>query len=479
MSVYIVLSVSGAGPYTITLDRPLFRDFSSADKVFIVTSRPENIHIDGQNMLMSGETNRYIEFAMAYNCTVENIRLDGSLGTSEVNDYLAAFDAGGVGNTFRNMIVDGTAINSGACLALESNERSVIESCALSNNLSTGVLLLDCWNCKVLKSQAYSCEVAGIRVSGETVGGSYSTTLQGCAAENCAVSGGTPQGGILVELDSADTIIDDCTILACGDAVGLSGGICLLDTTTRTRISKTRLLNCSVFAGINIAESTVTDTIARDVTFDGCLIGFVSYGGDFILDGFRCINSTATGATAGALGVSMSAVCTSARISNGYISVPAGNGTYGIAWAGDDATARCYVDNVHIALTGAGVRVALYHKTGVCYVSNTLIDGPGAAANFGLYTNGGVIRLGDGIDVSACGTPLTGITSIGTLVANGAGTPQDVTWPDMKTTDHINWTRTANGGVPGVMPLTTKTASTKFTATFAAGDTSTYEWRVE
>lgn len=83
------------------------------------------------------------------------------------------------------------------------------------------------------------------------------------------------------------------------------------------------------------------------------------------------------------------------------------------------------------------------------------------------------------LSASALGINAAGYANVGTLVSGGAGAAQDVTWPDIRATDHITWTRTVDGGVPGVMPLCTKTAATKFTATFAAGDTSTYEYRVE
>lgn len=479
VGVYTVTAIAGAGPFALTLDRPLFVPFTAADQVKVVRSRPDGIHIDGRGMLMSGTCNRYIEIAMGANCLVENIRLDGSLGDSEPNDYLAAFDVGGFNNTFRGMRCDGNGFNSGACLALESNETSSVVDCQVANNLSTGVLLLDCWDCKVLDTQAYNCDTYGFRVGRETIGGCVSTTLRGCTAGSCGTIVGTPQGGIVVEGASSDTIIDDCTTLGCGNAVGLSAGILLMGTSTRTVISKCRANNGAVFAGINIGEATVTKTTVRDVVLDGNLVGFVSYGGDYTLDGFVITNSSAGAATPGALGVSNSAVVTDCRIANGFISVPNGNGTYGIAWAGANAAARMNVDNVHIELSGAGVRVALYHATGVCRVSNVLVDGAGAAANFGLYAAGGTIRLGDGIDVGACGTPLTGITSIGNLVSGGAGAPQAVAWPDIEPTDHVTWTRTVNGGVPGIAPLSVNTVGVGFAATFAAGDTSTYQWRVE
>jgi len=83
------------------------------------------------------------------------------------------------------------------------------------------------------------------------------------------------------------------------------------------------------------------------------------------------------------------------------------------------------------------------------------------------------------LSASALGINAAGYSNVGALVSGGAGAAQDVTWPDVRAEDHITWTRTVDGGVPGVMPLCTKTAATKFTATFAAGDTSTYEWRVE
>jgi hypothetical protein len=66
----------------------------------------------------------------------------------------------------------------------------------------------------------------------------------------------------------------------------------------------------------------------------------------------------------------------------------------------------------------------------------------------------------------------------GNLVANGAGTAQAVVLVTIAAGDTVIFTRTVNGGAPGLPPLVVITAGVGFSATFGVGDTSTYAWKV-
>lgn len=82
-----------------------------------------------------------------------------------------------------------------------------------------------------------------------------------------------------------------------------------------------------------------------------------------------------------------------------------------------------------------------------------------------------------GLDVAA-GYAGTVYYSRGTITANGAGTAQDVLFPDTNASDHLRLTRVTTGGVPSTNPLIVRTISSKFAVTFAAGDTSNYEFDI-
>jgi hypothetical protein len=133
---------------------------------------------------------------------------------------------------------------------------------------------------------------------------------------------------------------------------------------------------------------------------------------------------------------------------------------------------------------GAANQTAILHRTGAGVVILRGVSGSQSSANNGYLGQAGVtVRWDSRTDFSGFTNPFTinaaGFGSVGQLVSGGAGAPQAVAWPDLKSNDHVTWTRIVNGGAPGIMPLSANTPATGFAATFAAGDTSTYEWRVE
>lgn len=109
------------------------------------------------------------------------------------------------------------------------------------------------------------------------------------------------------------------------------------------------------------------------------------------------------------------------------------------------------------------------------YVQGTLPSSglPGGTLPAGV--NNGDILVWDGTAWIPAAYPVIGS---GVIVSGGAGAAQAVALATILAGDEVVVMRTINGGAPGIAPLVVITGGVGFTLTFAAGDTSTYQWMV-
>ncbi len=178
LAFYTVQNVSGTGPYTLTLDRPVLLQFANGDKVSgLGTSIPTNIHLLCNGMKFTGNPVRHAEFAGTIGSSIEGCTADTSLGAS--NDYWFSFDVGGLRNTFKDMQIDCGHTPTSYGLALETQEGSKIVNSTVTN-ANVGYLLLDSVQSEVIGSQATGGNY-GVVLSGED-------SLVGCSASR-AVGG--------------------------------------------------------------------------------------------------------------------------------------------------------------------------------------------------------------------------------------------------------------------------------------------------
>ncbi len=186
---YEVQSVSGAGPYTLTLDRPLCEAWPSGANVYGWTSIPRDIRIEGRGMLVTGTADRYFEFGGTWDSVVSDVHMDPSGGALGVGSLAASWDIGCLRCRWEDCTVDsaGAAINGG--MTIESGESCHIIRCT-AKNLGTGGAaaahaVYDSWFCTIQDcngSGSYygaahtgnaggvDCEIRGGSYFGNTVG---------------------------------------------------------------------------------------------------------------------------------------------------------------------------------------------------------------------------------------------------------------------------------------------------------------------
>jgi hypothetical protein len=189
---YQVKNVSGVGPYTLTLDRPLCEAWPNGATVHGWTSIPRNIRIEGKGMRVTGTGDRYFEFGGTWDSEVSCVRIDATGGALGALSLAASWDIGCLRCKFVDCTLDsyGTNINGG--FAIESGEQCHIIRCSATNvgtgSSGAGFAIYDSWFCTTQ-------DCAGS-------GGYYGIAHTGNGGEiDCEIRGGTYYGntiGVLV-----------------------------------------------------------------------------------------------------------------------------------------------------------------------------------------------------------------------------------------------------------------------------------------
>lgn len=202
---YTVKAVSGSGPYTLTLDRPVRRPYLATNPILEALTVPTDIRILGNGMQVSGTADRYVEIAAGKRCLVSGLYSDNGDGALGALSPAMSFDIGGVECRFEDCIVESYGNSTNAGCILESCERSTISNCQARYAGITGFGLYDCDACAVINSHAYGCIYGGFM-------GSDGVQV-GCS--ECKIQGGTfwnNQQGILIGFNERSKISDvDCS----------------------------------------------------------------------------------------------------------------------------------------------------------------------------------------------------------------------------------------------------------------------------
>lgn len=447
---YTIVSIAGVGPFTITVERPILYQFDAADVASLLTSMPEDIIIEGGGALIAGTADRFIEFAGSRRCIIRNIRGEYS-GAANAN-IMFSYDVGGYDNVFENLECDGgAAMQLG--ISLESQEDSHILNCKAHNVTNWGFPLYTCAHCTIQYSEAFRCGNGfGFVADGASPGcidcdilESHGTgnTTDGIVIQNlshrCRIIGGSYSynggHGLNIAASSLDSSVSD--VLFQGN---LTRQVILFAGTNRTKITGCQIHSAANTVGIyNLGQLYCSNTSIRDGNYG-------VYG-----DGETHLTSVAI------QNVSLTAL----EVRPGRFAT---------------------VHNCDFHCAAVGLTAMTLVAVSKCYVDGLTLSGLGAGGTGITVQAGSTLRFHD-YDPGAAAVALNviagGFASIGALVSNGTGAAQAVAWPDIKVTDNVDFTRTLNGGAPGLDPTIVVTAGVGFTAAFAAGDTSTYQWRID
>lgn len=208
-----VTAVSGAGPYTVTLDAPVQRAsvFLSGKTVQGITPCI-NPRLEGNGAVMTGTWGRMIEFACVGGL-ISGINIDASRGMC--TSIAMSGDTGTRGLTIINCNVDGGNRTAGATpcaagIALECATSSRIIGCNVRNTAQTssnfGYYLPDCYDCDIIACDSDGCGVGvgiGTDSNAPTLAGSHRVKIIG-GAHNASAQYG-------VQIQTCDVLIDGVT----------------------------------------------------------------------------------------------------------------------------------------------------------------------------------------------------------------------------------------------------------------------------
>lgn len=214
-ATYRILSHSGLGPFTLTLDRPVRYQFHAGDSATSIAP-VQNLRIEGNGAILAGVCDRYVELQGALDCYIENLQLQVSASNTVADSFWMSIDNGSFRCEARGIIAAGTGADSDALLAIEASEACRYTLSSARGNtraLSSGFGIYDSVSCGLEQCTAFGnvfgahvtatgnvlgsleCWIQGGEFSGNTTNGiqvdngSTATWLHGCATEGNTTSG--------------------------------------------------------------------------------------------------------------------------------------------------------------------------------------------------------------------------------------------------------------------------------------------------
>ncbi len=291
-STYVVKACTGAGPYLVTVDRPVLTRFGVGDAAEVLPSQPTRIRILGNGMVVTGSGTRLLEFLPARHCLVADVQF---LPTN-VPDMICSFDLFGHHNAFLRCEGDGAGISSRA-FALESQESSTTEVVAC-NCTGDGIAFFDCNNCQDRSLSHGNTNGISITADGNLIGSS-NCRVEGYYNGNSGVGVGVQNGSINTRVvasarfNNRNVTIGDATSAVTGsfvsgaytDGAGTKPiGISIFSTSVGSVLSGVDLSNCAT--GLSNQGAIV---VAQGVAIRGAPTNAVlnAAGGRLVLSGFN------------------------------------------------------------------------------------------------------------------------------------------------------------------------------------------------
>lgn len=218
---FVIKTVAGGGPYTLTLDRQIKAAFTIGDPMTIQTSRPTGIRIIGNGMQLSGTGDRFVEFSGAYDCHVSGLRVDAVDGN--MSDMGMSFDIGSLDCSFEDCHVDavGSAANYYA-IALEGSERCAIRNCVVNRAKEYGQVVIDGIDCSIVGGRADAGAATDFASGAFVLGTGASLGCIDCVLDDCHSNGGA--GGCVIGLSQRSKVLNSSFNYAAATGISCTGG---------------------------------------------------------------------------------------------------------------------------------------------------------------------------------------------------------------------------------------------------------------
>ena len=448
-----VKSVSGAGPYTVTVDRPIAIPFTIGDSCSVVLNRPTNIRIFGNGLQMTGTGDRAIEFITAYRCHVEDVHYVYN-GVASMGDLIFSFDIGGEESGFFRCSADSN--NGGSATSgfiLEAGQKNYVNECRVYNCTGQGVAMTDCYQCHAIGNSVQSATTGG------SLGGAFVIGGGSLGSFDCTMMGNHCSGG------------------GYGFVIGISqrskieGGGADYQNVYGVQIGSqsqsAMIMNLSLYGCVTGIFTTAgsTDTIVQDVDISGCTGNCINANAEIDIYGLTA--KTGTGTTGAPIFFNGNGFC---RMRNFHIETTI---TANMIWCAN--TAPIFLSNGRLQMDAASC-VGLYYPSGSSslHVDNVYMYGTGVGSAKSADITAGTLRVDQGNDWTLCATGITlhaaGYCNRGQTAVGSSGGAA-IAWPDLKSTDIVILTPTAATFTGWV---SAKTPGTGFTLTDAAAGTYGY-----
>ena len=459
---YDVVSVSGAGPYTVTLDRPVLIQYGTGDTVSVVPSQPTNIVLEDFSII--GSADRFIELVSAKNCIVRRINMTVTGGSDASYTFTAnagtdiithaahdiptftcvqvsssgTLPAGLSASTFYWTVRQSSTTSKLAT----SYDNAVAGTTIDITDAGTGTHTIATYSHDIM--QSFDVGGRGNLAEDVTADGGHIASdcvaqegQEGTITRRCVTRRSRSYG--IVMHDTVHAVIEDCH--GSNHAFGL---VITADGTTKgsigTRVRGGSFTNCTT-EGLSIVNGS-TDTVLAGVdarfnpkalTCSNDIVNAVADGCDF---SNHTTNAVAIGT--GAVGIRLRGC----DLSGTSATIP-------ISAAGDLDLDGCRITSCkqiglltgkvtfrgcYLKCNPAGAQNVLYLSSGtprvslnqcelecatsscnmvsiaagVCTISQTTIKQVGGATGvLGMYISGGSLFIGSGVDASGSGTPLS------------------------------------------------------------------------
>ncbi len=181
---YEIRAIAGAGPYIVTVDRPVNFQFQAGDHYY--TRSTWTHHIEVSDFTLTGTGSRLFEFEGTRECIARRIKFVPTVCTSA--DWTVSYDSYGYRNLFIECEFDGGLANAG--MAFEQNDSSAAIDCHVHHSLMYGIGVTNGCNVEIVRPRVHDCFNWGI-VSRPEVGGSpgnYQFSVLGGEVYNCGAS---------------------------------------------------------------------------------------------------------------------------------------------------------------------------------------------------------------------------------------------------------------------------------------------------
>lgn len=434
-AIYQVQQVSGAGPFTLTLDRPTIMQFSTGDDVQPIISAwnstyqpaihtiPQNIQILGNGMKITGTGARFLEIESSRNVLVQDVTFDTSGGAGASAMWMS-FDVGSYnceGRRIYAYIPFGLAI--GGTLSMESTEQvryvdSLVQGLPTSGHAggatdSVGFLGFDAQQSTWKNDNAIGL-ADGVRL----MSGVGSGSLARLGSQHDRIEGGRFIGNSFAGIHvgdgptygSQDITIDG--VMADSNGVGVYLDTYAIDgRIANSIITNNNLTGYGIWLNATGPGVGPYGWTASNVNLSGNAVGLSGGDVDFVLS-----NVYSTG-NANSLVYWVGANATSGQITlDGFnVSSPASPVFAGLLRADGGGVV---ISNGRAIGSGGGSMVTLTANSANLRTSNVRLESSGTETCINVAT-GTAANLGTGTDIAGCSTPYA---NAGTLTLNSANT---------------------------------------------------------